>query len=106
MIENIEQLGLDQQEELQNHQLSRDRTRRQIRAPDRYGFAEYISFALTVARDIEGVEPMSYKETLSDKNSFKWVEAMNDEMESLKKNQTWVLVEKPVGQINWMQVAL
>ncbi|KAJ0596006.1 putative RNA-directed DNA polymerase [Helianthus annuus] len=43
----------------------------------------------------KSVEPSSYKEASRDP---KWVEAMNLEMEALLKNQTWELVELPVGR--------
>ena len=42
--------------------------------------------------------PVSYKEAIeSDESSF-WQDAMNKEMNSLKKNKTWVLVEKPKNE--------
>ncbi|KAJ0523146.1 putative RNA-directed DNA polymerase [Helianthus annuus] len=43
----------------------------------------------------KSVEPSSYNEASKDP---KWVEAMNLEMEALLKNQTWELVELPVGR--------
>ena len=33
------------------------------------------------------------------KDSIKWEQAMNDEMRSLEKNDTWVLTELPAGKI-------
>ena len=39
--------------------------------------------------------PVNFKEAIgSDESSF-WVDAMNKVMNSLKKNKTWELVEKP-----------
>ncbi|GKA81002.1 retrotransposon protein, putative, ty1-copia subclass [Tanacetum coccineum] len=40
-------------------------------------------------------EPPNYKAALSDPKSHKWLEAMNTEMQSMKDNQVWVLVELP-----------
>ncbi|GJS89529.1 reverse transcriptase domain-containing protein [Tanacetum coccineum] len=40
-------------------------------------------------------EPPNYKVALSDPESDKWLEAMNTEMQSMKDNQVWVLVELP-----------
>ncbi|GKA43911.1 zinc finger, CCHC-type containing protein [Tanacetum coccineum] len=40
-------------------------------------------------------EPPNYKVALSDPESDKWLEAMNMEMQSMKDNQVWVLVELP-----------
>ena len=39
--------------------------------------------------------PESYNDAISSRESEKWREAMNKEIECLKKNDTWNLVEKP-----------
>lgn len=56
------------------------------------------SFALNVADYIDEVEPKSFKEVLSSRNKQKWIKAMNEVMDSLNLNQTWVLVDKPKSQ--------
>ncbi|GKE81983.1 putative retrotransposon ty1-copia subclass protein, partial [Tanacetum coccineum] len=44
-------------------------------------------------------EPPNYKAALSDPEFDKWIEAMNTEMQSMKDNQIWVLVDlTPNGQ--------
>ncbi|GKA36668.1 putative RNA-directed DNA polymerase [Tanacetum coccineum] len=40
-------------------------------------------------------EPPNYKATLSDPEFDKWLESMNTEMQSMKDNQGWVLVDFP-----------
>ncbi|GJR94336.1 retrotransposon protein, putative, ty1-copia subclass [Tanacetum coccineum] len=40
-------------------------------------------------------EPPNYKAVLSDPEYDKWLEAMNTEMQSMKDNQVWILVELP-----------
>nr|GEW90203.1 retrotransposon protein, putative, Ty1-copia subclass [Tanacetum cinerariifolium] len=40
-------------------------------------------------------EPANYKATLLDPESEKWLNAMNVEMQSMKDNEVWVLVELP-----------
>ncbi|GJV01461.1 zinc finger, CCHC-type containing protein [Tanacetum coccineum] len=40
-------------------------------------------------------KPPNYKATLSDLEFYKWIEAMNTEMHSMKDNQVWVLVDLP-----------
>ncbi|GJT70419.1 retrotransposon protein, putative, ty1-copia subclass [Tanacetum coccineum] len=40
-------------------------------------------------------EPPNYKAALSDPEFDKWLEAMNTEMQSMKDNQVWVLVDLP-----------
>ena len=87
-----------QEEELESYQLTRDRPRRHTRPPERYGFADIMSYALTVAKELNEMEPINYKEAMTDKNSSKWIEAMQEEMESLLKNQTWILIDKPSNQ--------
>ena len=61
----------------------------------KYGIANLISYALTVANDVNGSEPMSFKKTMSSNNKMKWYAAMYDEITSLSKNNTWILVNKP-----------
>ena len=41
------------------------------------------------------MEPQSYKEAITRSDKKKWLRAMDREMESLEKNKTWILVEKP-----------
>ncbi|GJW06658.1 retrotransposon protein, putative, ty1-copia subclass [Tanacetum coccineum] len=40
-------------------------------------------------------EPTNYRASLSDPESDKWLEAMNTEMQSMKDNQVWNLVDLP-----------
>ncbi|GKE64562.1 putative RNA-directed DNA polymerase, partial [Tanacetum coccineum] len=40
-------------------------------------------------------EPTSYIETLSDNN---WIEAINNEIEALNRNNTWTICDLPVGR--------
>ena len=43
-------------------------------------------------------EPENYEEAVHSKESKKWKQAMEEEMQSLKKNGTWILVPKPGKQ--------
>ena len=83
---------------MNNYQLVRDRARRDHRAPVRYGYADLISFALTVAEDINENEPRNFHEAVRSRNKHNWLEAMNEELVSLHKNHTWTLVNKPANQ--------
>ncbi|XP_060962097.1 uncharacterized mitochondrial protein AtMg00820-like [Cannabis sativa] len=47
---------------------------------------------------VEMTEPKSYEEAMTDKDAKKWSKAMDTEMESLRKNRTWILVKKPKGK--------
>ncbi|KAK4404655.1 Retrovirus-related Pol polyprotein from transposon TNT 1-94 [Sesamum angolense] len=71
-----------------DYQLARDRDRRESRLPSRFR-----DFHL--ALNTEGNEPSSYKEALESSDAKNWKNAMNDEITSLLKNKTWILVPKP-----------
>lgn len=83
--------------------LARDRTRRkEIRVHARYSQADIIYYALCVAEHIEYSEPSTFSEAMKSKERKKWKKAMIDEIKSLLKNGTWILVkrsdlQKPIG---------
>jgi len=78
--------------------LARDRTRRQIKPPQRYVQADVVSFALSVAEDIELQDPVTYREAITSNESSQWIGVMNEELQSLYKNRTWELVKPLKGQ--------
>ena len=81
----------------EEHSIARDRPRREIRPPQRY--TNLVAYALSVAQETGGDgEPSTYTEAVSSADTDKWMVAMNEEMESLYKNGTWVLVEPPKGK--------
>ena len=79
---------------LDDYQLTRDRQRRVIKLPKRYGIADIVSYTLAIAEEVIGEEPINYKQVMSSKDMKKWLGAMNEEIISLKKNNTWILVKK------------
>lgn len=56
-------------------------------------YVDYVSEQ--VEPEILNFEPYSYEEAVSRKDSAKWLVVMQEEMDSLYKNQTWNFVEKP-----------
>lgn len=40
-------------------------------------------------------EPSNIQEALDAEDSYMWIEAMDAELNSLRKNKTWILVDKP-----------
>ena len=72
-----------------DYQLTRDRERRKIRPPLRYGFADVIVAALYLEGGIINYEPETYSDAMRCKDSSKWKLAMEEEMHSLRKNNTW-----------------
>ncbi|KAH9754233.1 hypothetical protein KPL71_015385 [Citrus sinensis] len=83
---------------IQDNQLTRDRQKRQVRAPERLGYADLIAYALTAAQNVDQEEPKTYEEAVACKESAQWIKAMEDEMDSLNKNGTWKLIQKPEGR--------
>ena len=64
-----------QQINLQSYQLARDISRRQTRAPVRYGYTDLIAY--------------------ESENYDRWIDAMIKEMDSLQRNHMWILVPNP-----------
>lgn len=56
---------------------------------------EEVAFALTVSEMMYAEEPKNMSEARVSPEWDKWNAADDDEMESLQKNETWVLVKKP-----------
>lgn len=81
-----------------DYNLVRDRARRVIVPPERFGYAELIHYALTVADELQESEPSNYKEAMSSTRNKEWLEAMTEELRSLEKNRTWILVDPPKNQ--------
>ncbi|GJQ89881.1 retrotransposon protein, putative, ty1-copia subclass [Tanacetum coccineum] len=75
--------------EPQNVEVPIPRSARIPQALDRYGF--YVDVEEYELGDLN--EPPNYKAALSDLEFDKWLKAMNTEMQSMKGNQVWVLVD-------------
>ncbi|KAA0043826.1 putative gag-pol polyprotein [Cucumis melo var. makuwa] len=84
--------------DLQNYQLTRDRVQRERHAPIRYGYADLVAYALTCAADSIEAEPLTFEEAIVSDSKKQWKDAMEEELFSLHKNQTWSLVPKPPNQ--------
>ncbi|KAL0361075.1 UNVERIFIED_CONTAM: hypothetical protein Sradi_3792000 [Sesamum radiatum] len=95
-IQENQQSGLDTTEnntsapvpDHNTYQLARDRERREPRLPSK--FRDY-----HLALNTDTSEPSSYEEALESRNSDKWKTAMGEEINSLMKKKTWILVPKP-----------
>ena len=81
---------------VQQYSIVRDRERRTIKPPQKYGKADLIIYALSVVDNIEfSEEPSTYEEVVSCNDSGKWMIVMEEEMESLHKNGTWDMARLP-----------
>ena len=65
---------------------------------------DYVVFLQEHEVDIGVVEddPINFRQTIESSNSQKWIDAMNEEMKSMKDNDVWELVPllegaKPIG---------
>jgi hypothetical protein len=85
----------DDPQEEQETNIAAGRQRRHIRLPQRYGYADLVACALTMADDIAVQESFTLSEAVTSSESAFWVNAMNEKIESLYKNQTWDLVKLP-----------
>jgi hypothetical protein len=85
----------DDPQEEQETSIAAGRQRRQIRLSQRYGFADLVACALSVAKDIVVQEYSTLSEAVTSSKSAFWVVAMNEKIESLCKNQTWDLEKSP-----------
>ena len=61
------------------------------KAPNHYG--EWVNMA-----NENKIEPKTVKEARSGENQLQWIEAMQNEINSLKEHQVWDLVELPPGR--------
>lgn len=103
--ENTNEVEESQEKDLSDYQLARDRSRREIRAPVRLedyqvypNDEDTAGYAYLVVEDAGRTEPRSYQEALEDPDRDLWLGASDEEMESLKKNKTWVLVDRVMTQ--------
>lgn len=96
LVHQVEKLLLLNQGKVQNdYSQVRDREKRESKAPSRYSYADVIAYELEKAEDLSPAEPKTFQEALVSKDSEKWKEAMQEEIDSLQKNKTWKWVDKP-----------
>ncbi|GKC46082.1 retrovirus-related pol polyprotein from transposon TNT 1-94 [Tanacetum coccineum] len=79
----------------QDKSITHDRPRRNAKAPTRFGFEDYVAYALQVAEEVESLKPATYREAITSKESDMWIAAIGEKIESLHKNSTWELVKLP-----------
>ena len=69
-----------------------------MRAPSRYGYADFMAYAFAVAEVVDADEPRTYSEAVKGNEKGQWLTAMKEEIQSLYKNKTWRLADKPKNQ--------
>ena len=84
---------------VQWYSIARDREIRTIKPQHKYGEADLVAYALSVADNIESSEELyTYDVVVSCSDSGKCMIAMQEEMESFHKNGTWDMVRLPKGK--------
>ena len=63
---------------------------------DRITSYEYVAYSCTVST--QHAVPSTYTQAITSEESNEWKTAMNDEMQSLKENNTWTLTTLPAGR--------
>nr|GEU79184.1 retrovirus-related Pol polyprotein from transposon TNT 1-94 [Tanacetum cinerariifolium] len=90
---------IDQPPDLIDYQLVQDREPRTRTKPLRFrDESNMAAYAFTAAEEEDTHEPLTYQEAVTCEDSSKWKAAMNEEMDSLRKNKTWELVDHQAGQ--------
>ncbi|KAK9067917.1 hypothetical protein SSX86_012028 [Deinandra increscens subsp. villosa] len=82
-----------------SYSIAKHKPKRTIIKPVRFRDDEDLTaFVFNVAEIDSIYEPYSFNDAMNSVECVKWQEAMNEEISSLLKNQTWKLVEKPEDQ--------
>nr|GFC13132.1 hypothetical protein [Tanacetum cinerariifolium] len=90
---------IDQPSDLIDYQLVRDREPRTRTKPLRFrDESNMAAYAFAAAEEEDTHEPLTYQEAVACEDSSKWKAAMKEEMDSLRKNKTWELVDHQVRQ--------
>jgi hypothetical protein len=84
----------DESKEEEPHSLVLRKSMREIRKLERYIPPNFhANFSLSIVDD----DPKTIREAVNSKDSKLWKKAMVEEIDSLDKNEAWVLVEFPTG---------
>ena len=70
-----------------DYMLTKDKERRRIKQPQRYGYEDIVANAFNAAESIES-EPVTYRAVVTSKDSARWLVAMGEEIEYLHTNLT------------------
>ena len=103
LLDDREEGGAQPQQSEQTHDENNQqppdgRLRTNVWHPSWFSDYDMSFFALCVAEVISYAERATYEEAIRCKERQKWIKAMREEIESLLKNGTWILVDNPETQ--------
>nr|GFA42512.1 retrotransposon protein, putative, Ty1-copia subclass [Tanacetum cinerariifolium] len=82
--------------DLTDYQLTRVREPRTRTKPLRFQDESIMAaYVFAAAEEDDTLEPLTYQEEIACEDGSKWKAAMEEEMDSLRKNKTWELVDHP-----------
>nr|GFC19033.1 retrovirus-related Pol polyprotein from transposon TNT 1-94 [Tanacetum cinerariifolium] len=64
----------------------------------RHRMSQIISWLGIETEEEDTHKPLTYQDAVACEDSSKWKDAMKEEMDYLRKNKTWELVDHPAGQ--------
>ena len=88
---------VEEQPNLSQYSLARDRQRRVIVPPTRYVETNHMNLVLNAIVAFNDHEPSFFEEAVNSSDARSWIEAMNEEINSLNVNDTWTLASLPKG---------
>ncbi|GJX82513.1 retrovirus-related pol polyprotein from transposon TNT 1-94 [Tanacetum coccineum] len=89
----------DQTLDLTDYQLARNKEPRIRTKPLRFrDESNMVACVFFAAEEEDTHEPLTYQEAVAFEDSSKWKAAMKEEMDSLRKNKAWELVDHPARQ--------
>nr|GEY80438.1 hypothetical protein [Tanacetum cinerariifolium] len=89
----------DQPPDLTDYQLARDREPRTRTKPLRFrDESNMVAYTFVAAEKKDTHEPLTYQKVVACEDSSKWKAVMKEDMDSLRKNKTWELVDHPARQ--------
>nr|GEX10023.1 zinc finger, CCHC-type [Tanacetum cinerariifolium] len=90
---------IDQPPDLIDYQLVWDKEPRIRTKPLRFRDKRHMAaYAFAAAEEEDTHEPLTYQEAVACEDSSMWMAAMKEEMDSLRKNKTWELVDHQAKQ--------
>nr|GEY66996.1 zinc finger, CCHC-type [Tanacetum cinerariifolium] len=101
--EDVGDQATDQPPDLIDYQLVRDKEPRTRMKPLRFrDESNMVAYAFVAVEEEDTHEPLTYQEAVTCEDSSKWKAAMKEEMDSLKNNKTWVLVDHLLMSGKWL----